>query len=84
MRNKNGSSLGLIAICLVTLVFLGIFFFMTVNIFGGTKQVVDATDSGTVAVTKLALVGPKVNLTTIGNSDAAQFLPLITDQFAEH
>jgi hypothetical protein len=54
-RRKTGATLGLVAVCVLVIILLGIGFFFLSKIFGGEREVAGATDSGTLNVAKTAL-----------------------------
>jgi len=63
-RRNRGATLGLVAACVLALIVMGFFIFFLVNIFGGGKQVANATDAGTVAAAK-NLEAVTVDLSTL-------------------
>ena len=54
-RRKTGATLGLVAVCVLVIILLGVGFFFLSKIFGGEREVAGATDSGTLNVAKTAL-----------------------------
>ncbi len=54
-RRRTGATLGLVAVCVLVIILLGIGFFFLSKIFGGEREVAGATDSGTLNVAKTAL-----------------------------
>ncbi len=54
-RKKTGATLGLVAVCVLVLIILGVGFFFFIKIFGGGREVANATDAGTLNVAKTAI-----------------------------
>ena len=75
MRRKHGFTIGIILASLVLLVVLGLTFFYSINLFGGSRELVDAVDSGTAAIARKAVMTPSVALNSIPG-DVAQFSAL--------
>ncbi len=79
IRNKHGSTLSLVAVCLIVLVILGVAFYYFSRMFGGGKEVGDGVDGGAIGVARHASKQIGFNLTATGTSDPndiQQFLPL--------
>ncbi len=77
IRNKHGSTLSLVAVCLVVLVILGVAFYYFSRMFGGGREVGDAVDGGTLGIARRASRQIAVNLATLpSTSDVQQFGPL--------
>ena len=79
IRNKHGSTLSLVAVCLIVLVILGVAFYYFSRMFGGGKEVGDGVDGGAIGVARHASKQVGFNLTANGTSDPndiQQFLPL--------
>jgi hypothetical protein len=61
-RRRKGATLGLVAACALVIIVLGFGVFYLAKLYGGGREVANATDAGTLNVAKNALVQPAVQL----------------------
>jgi hypothetical protein len=61
-RRRKGATLGLVAACVLVIIVLGVGVFFLAKLFGGGREVANATDSGTLNLAKNALIQPAVQL----------------------
>jgi hypothetical protein len=59
---RRGATLGLVAACVLVIIVLGVGVFFLAKMFGGGKEVANATDAGTLNLTKQALISPTITL----------------------
>ncbi|HEY9786633.1 MAG TPA: hypothetical protein V6D17_14625 [Candidatus Obscuribacterales bacterium] len=60
-RRRRGATLGLVAICALVVIIIGVGFFVIVRMMGGGREVANTTDAGTLNLAKKAMkvgVGP--------------------------
>src|SRR5216684_2489028 len=55
LRRGTGSTLGLVAVCALVIVLIGIACFFLAKIFGGGREVSNATDAGTMNVARKSM-----------------------------
>ncbi|HEY9755677.1 MAG TPA: hypothetical protein V6C97_10985 [Oculatellaceae cyanobacterium] len=73
-RRRKGATLGLVAACVLVIIALGFGVFFLAKLFGGGRELANATDAGTLNLAKNALVSPSVNLASdLGNSFQQEF-----------
>lgn len=75
-RRRKGATLGLVAVCVLVIIIIGIGGFFLCKLFGGGREVANATDAGALNVAKQALVYVDTNPTSplrvpFGSSDFA-------------
>lgn len=81
LRRKRGAVLGLAAVVVLILVVLGFGFFFLAKIFGGGRELANATDSGAVNIAKQALKDPSRAPAAFGNQDImTNFAPYLEGQ----
>jgi len=61
-RRRKGATLGLVATCVLVIIVLGVGVFFLAKLFGGGREVANATDAGTLSIAKNALIQPAVQL----------------------
>ena len=61
-RRRKGATLGLVAACVLVIIILGVAVFFLAKLFGGGREVANATDAGTLNLAKNALISPSVTL----------------------
>jgi hypothetical protein len=61
LRRRSGAVLGLVAVCVIVSVILGIGLYFLTKMFGGGREVAHATDSGILNVAKQELDSPNVS-----------------------
>jgi hypothetical protein len=61
-RRRKGATLGLVAACVLVIIALGFGVFFLAKLFGGGREVANATDAGTLNLAKNAMVSPSVTL----------------------
>lgn len=62
IRRRNGATLGLVGACALVLVILAVATFFLLKIFGGFRELSNATDAGILNVAKQAMNNPSYNL----------------------
>jgi hypothetical protein len=53
-RRRKGATLGLVASCVLVIIVLGMGVFFLAKLFGGGREVANATDAGTLSIAKNA------------------------------
>lgn len=62
LKRRRGATLGLVAVCVLAIIVLGIGFFILSQILGGGREIANATDAGVLTVARHALDGRNVNV----------------------
>lgn len=75
-KNRRGQTLPMVAVVSFVIVTIGLFIFFYLQILGGSKEVQNAVDAGTLQVSKKAMFAPRVQLT---HSNAVSGLDEITE-----
>lgn len=80
-RRRQGATLGLVAVCVLVIIVLGIGAFFLAKIFGGGREVANATDAGALNIAKFAMRTndplKRVSVSLPGSSNQyTDFLPL--------
>ncbi len=71
LRRRKGAVLGLVAVCVLVIVVIGIAFFMISKLIGGGREVAHVTDSGVLNVAKQVMTDVTNNFQ---NDNAPDFL----------
>jgi hypothetical protein len=81
LKRRRGATLGLVAVCVLVIIVLGIGFFILSQILGGGREIANATDAGVLTVARNALSPANINTNLTGDSDANpvnDFIPFDT------
>lgn len=81
LKRRRGATLGLVAVCVLVIIVLGIGFFILSQILGGGREAANATDAGVLTVARNALSPANINTNLTGDSDANpvnDFIPFDT------
>jgi hypothetical protein len=68
LKRKKGATLGLVAVCVLVIIVLGVGFFILSQILGGGREVANATDAGVLTVARKCLSPTLINVTLSGDS----------------
>jgi len=82
LKRRRGATLGLVAVCVLVIIVLGIGFFILSQILGGGREIANATDAGVLTVARNALSPANINVNLAGDSDANpvnDFIPFDTN-----
>jgi hypothetical protein len=82
LQRRKGATLGLVAVCVLVIIVLGIGFFILSQILGGGREIANATDAGVLTVARNALSPANINVNLAGDSDANpvnDFIPFDTN-----
>jgi hypothetical protein len=74
-RKSRGATLLLVAACSIAIIIIGFAIYYIVMMFGGNRELMNATDSGSLNVAKQAAVNPGIAL--IGKDEQANFGDLL-------
>ncbi|MBY0358925.1 MAG: hypothetical protein K2W82_13050 [Candidatus Obscuribacterales bacterium] len=78
-RQQRGGTLALIAASTVVLVIIGAVIYMIINIFGGFRELQNATDSGNLNLARLAIKRPSIALVSTDPTGVDQGLARLAD-----
>jgi hypothetical protein len=82
LKRRRGATLGLVAVCVLVIIVLGIGFFILSQILGGGREIANATDAGVLTIARNALSPANINVALAGDSDANpvnDFIPFDTN-----
>ncbi len=68
LKRRKGATLGLVAVCVLVIIVLGVGFFILSQILGGGREVANATDAGVLTVARRCLSPTLINVTLTGDS----------------
>lgn len=67
-KRRKGATLGLVAVCVLVIIVLGIGFFILSQILGGGREIANATDAGVLTVARKCLSPTLINVPLTGDS----------------
>lgn len=68
LKRQKGATLGLVAVCVLVIIVLGIGFFILSQILGGGREIANATDAGVLTVARKALSPTLITVPLSGDS----------------
>lgn len=68
LNRRRGATLGLVAVCVLVIIVLGVGFFILSQILGGGREVANATDAGVLNVARRALSPTLIQVPLTGDS----------------